>query len=196
MRQANLAAPLADTMLASYTGLLQTYPFRMNALSAGCIGALGDVIAQRIEAAREGTALSLDRLDKARTTQMFGFCCTWLGAPQVLWFRYLARIFPDGIAMKLPKTLLVHLGLMAPTTNTLFFAYREKLRGPDETFFSRYATRMRREFPSTTAYSLSFWTPVQAVNFTYVPLHLRPLYLNGMMVVWTTYLSIAGHRRY
>ena len=183
-------------MLASYTALLQAYPFRMNALSAGCIGALGDVIAQRIEGTREGKEPSLAHLNIARSTQMFGFCCTWLGVPQVLWFRYLARVFPDGSAMRLPKTLLVHLTLMAPTTNTLFYAYREKLRGPDETFLSRYATRMRREFPATTAYSLSFWGPVQAINFTYIPLHLRPLYLNGMMVVWTTYLSISGHRRY
>ena len=99
--------------------------------------------------------------------------------------------------MKLPKTLTVHLGLMAPTTNTLFFAYREALReAPPESWAARFATRMRREFPPTTAYSLLFWTPAQTVNFTLVPLHLRPLFLNSAMVVWTTYLSIAGHRRY
>ena len=55
---------------------------------------------------------------------MFAFCSAWLGAPQFVWFKFLARVFPDGTPYKLAKTLTIHLGLMAPTTNTLFFGYR------------------------------------------------------------------------
>jgi len=193
---AYIAAPLQQrpTMSATwraYQSALQSHPLRVNALSAGCIGAAGDSIAQNLEREHSGAPRDL-----RRTAEMFVFCSTWLGAPQALWFRFLHRVFPDGTAHKLAKTLTVHLGLMAPATNTLFFGYRELLRGPQESFPERYYERMRREFPATTAYSLCFWTPAQTVNFAYVPLHLRPLYLNSMMVVWTTYLSIAGHRRY
>lgn len=181
-------------MLVAYLRLLQSHPLRTNSASAGCIGAIGDSIAQRIEArGHEGA----DKFDMVRTAQMFAFCFTWMGAPQSIWFGGLARLFPEGTQYKLGKTLTVHLGLMAPTTNTLFFAYREAMRDePINTWASRFSLRMRREFPTVTARSLLFWTPAQTVNFMLVPLHLRPLYLNSMMVVWTTYLSIAGHRRY
>ena len=114
-----------------------------------------------------------------------------------LWFRYLSQRFPPGSPMWLQKTLAIHLLGCAPCTNVLFFAYREAMRIPHELQWAeRFATRMRREFPATTAYSLMFWTPAQTVNFRYAPLHLRPLYLNSAMVAWTTYLSLAGHRRY
>lgn len=176
----------------SYTALLQSHPLRTNSVSAGCIGALGDSVAQRIESDR---AAAVHVWDPLRSAQMFGFCFAWLGAPMSLWFRLLARTFPEGTPLKITKTLTVHLGLAAPTTNILFFGYREALRG-QASWPERFATRMRREFPATTAYSLLFWTPAQAINFTLVPLHMRPLYLNSAMVVWTTYLSIAGHRRY
>lgn len=174
---------------------LQSHPLRTNSLAAGFIGASGDGIAQQIEC-RYGDATS--NWDVVRTGQMFAFCCAWLGVPQVMWFRTLARRFPEGTPSRLRKKLAVHLGLMAPTTNALFFAYREALREShdDTSWAARYARRMQHEFPPTIAYSLCFWTPAQAINFTFVPLPLRPLYLNGMMVVWTTYLSIAGHRRY
>jgi len=182
-------------MWQAYLRLLQSHPLRTNSVSAGCIGAVGDSIAQHIEAShKHDDAKSFDPM---RIAQMSAFCFTWLGAPQSIWFGGLARRFPEGTPLKLQKTLFVHLGLMAPTTNTLFFGYREAMRdAPAETWASRFSLRMRREFPSTTAYSLLFWTPAQVVNFMLVPLHLRPLYLNSMMVVWTTYLSIAGHRRY
>lgn len=197
-RKGARSRPRRSRMLwQAYSRLLQTHPMRTNSLSAGCIGAVGDSIAQRIEASHGHKRGGGDKFDLQRTAQMSAFCCTWLGAPQYVWFRFLARCFPDGTTRKLPKTLLVHLGLMAPTTNTLFFAYREAMRdAPHETWAARFSLRMRREFPPTTAYSLLFWTPAQTVNFMLVPLHLRPLYLNSMMVVWTTYLSIAGHRRY
>ena len=184
---------MLSALWRGYSAALRDAPLRTNSLSAGCIGSIGDAFAQRIEASRDAVAWAWDPM---RTTQMFAFCSAWLGAPQFVWFRFLARLFPDGTPSKLAKTLTIHLGLMAPMTNTLFYAYRELLRGPNETFVSRYATRMRREFPATTAYSLCFWTPAQTFNFSYVPLHYRPLYLNSMMVVWTTYLSLSGHRRY
>ena len=181
-------------VMQTYLRLLQSHPLRTNSASAGCIGAIGDSIAQRIEARGHDGA---DKFDMMRTAQMFAFCSTWLGAPQSIWFGFLARLMPEGTQYKLGKTLTVHLGLMAPTTNTLFFAYREAMRDePIDTWASRLSLRMRLEFPTVTARSLLFWTPAQTVNFMLVPLHLRPLYLNSMMVIWTTYLSIAGHRRY
>jgi len=55
---------------------------------------------------------------------------------------------------------------------------------------------MWHEFGAVTANSCAFWVPAQFVNFRFVPLHLRPLYLNAGMVLWTAYLSIASHRSY
>ena len=178
----------------AYLSSLQTHPLRTNSIAAGVIGAVGDGIAQNIERRRQCTDAS--SWSPMRTCEMAVFCGSWLGAPQSLWFRFLSRKIPEGSPHKLAKTLGVHMGFMAPATNSLFFAYSEMRRGPNDTWSARFAERMRQEFPSTTAYSMCFWVPTHMLTFTLVPLHLRPLYLNTMMVVWTTYLSIAGHRRY
>ena len=83
-------------------------------------------------------------------------------------------------------------------SNALFFSYQEALKPETAlaTWAERYTTRMANEFPAVTGYSMLCWIPAQYVNFSYVPLHLRPLYLNTGMVLWTAYLSIAGHRKY
>ena len=118
-----------------------------------------------------------------------------MGAPQLVWYRWLHSL-PVGLVPK----LAIQLAVMPPSTVTLFFGYTEagkSVRGeaPWGTWQSRYFRRMEKEALSTVGYATFFWAPVQAFNFSRVPLQFRPLFLNCMMVVWTTYLSIVGFKR-
>ena len=166
--------------------LLESHPFRTTSISAAVITTAGDSIAQRLD----GTLEVNGGWDANRGGQMFGWGLSWMGTPQVLWFRWLQAHGPANLAAR----LALHLTTWAQLTNVSFYAYKEALNGPIETWLSRYERRVRTELPSTLCYSLMFWTPAQAVNFTRVPLTLRPLYLNCMMVVLTAYLSISGFR--
>ena len=53
---------------------------------------------------------------------------------------------------------------------------------------------MLHEYPTTTKYSMTFWPFAQAVNYSFVPLHLRTIYVNSLMVLWNAYLSLTGYR--
>ena len=118
-----------------------------------------------------------------------------MGAPQLLWYRWL-----HALPISLVPKLAIHLAIIPPCTTTLFFGYTEMGkslcgRASWETWRDRYLLRMRKELAPTVCYATMFWTPVQAFNFLRIPLQFRPLYLNCMMVLWTTYLSIAGYKR-
>ena len=176
----------------AYTSILQSHPIRTTTATASCITVAGDAIAQKIEASQEHCIASWDT---ARTAQMFAWGGVWMGAPQLAWFRWLHSL-PFGLVPK----LAIQLAVMPPATVTLFFGYTEagksiQGKAPWETWRSRYSLRMHKEAPTTVAYATMFWAPVQAFNFWRVPLQFRPLYLNCMMVVWTTYLSIVGFKR-
>ena len=192
-------------MWHAYSRALQSHPIRTNVASAGCISIAGDVLAQRIE---NGSSSSAPAWDARRGASLAVWGFEWMGAPATLWFRWLSTRFPtmiarpDGTSLhagNLGRVLLVHLTLFAPFTNAMFYGYKEAVSAQPTCGASwsiRFERRLRNEFVATTCYSWLFWTPAQAVNFTIVPLHFRPLYLNSLMVLWTAYLSFSGHRRY
>ena len=181
-------------MLRAYVQRLQTHPLSTNAASASIITIIGDALAQYLEQREQQRPASAVAWDPERTARMFCWGATWMGAPMSVYYRWLVARFGERVA---PKLLVNQLG-MAPLTNALFFSYQEALKPETAlaTWAERYTTRMANEFPAVTGYSMLCWIPAQYVNFSYVPLHLRPLYLNTGMVLWTAYLSIAGHRKY
>ena len=189
-------------MVRTYTACLHSHPLRTTALSASLISSTGDVLAQKIECG----SLSLATFDRQRTAMVGLWGLTWMGAPTTLWLRNLQARLPamaingDGTTTlhlgNLVRALAIHLGVFAPVTNAAFYGYKELFAGGWQSWAERYATRMQNEFITTTCFSWLFWTPAQALNFTLVPLHFRPIYLNSLMVLWTGYLSFSGHRRY
>ena len=128
------------------------------------------------------------------------------GIPGTLWFRWLSLRIPVYLpkpgateaALHVPslcRLLAVHLSLYAPASNAVFYGYKEAASGELATWTARYERRMRQEFVQTTTFSLMFWIPAQSINFTLVPLHLRPVYANSLMCVWNAFLSYSAHRR-
>ena len=54
--------------------------------------------------------------------------------------------------------------------------------------------KLESELLTTVTDSAKVWIPVNFLNFTIVPAHLRPLVLLSFSVFWNTYLSLAQHR--
>jgi hypothetical protein len=54
---------------------------------------------------------------------------------------------------------------------------------------SKAQSETRRNFFGTYIVDVSVWPPLQAINFTYVPLRFQLLYINSLMVFWNIFLS-------
>ena len=62
------------------------------------------------------------------------------------------------------------------------------------TWVSRWKTKLEEEFVRTQCIALCTWGPANAFVFYYVPLHYRVVVQVSVGVVWTSYLSMTGHR--
>jgi len=63
-----------------------------------------------------------------------------------------------------------------------------------EAAWSKIVQKWREEMLYTTQASASFWIPFNSINFSLVPVHLRPLTQCGAGVGWNCFLSLAQHR--
>jgi hypothetical protein len=63
-----------------------------------------------------------------------------------------------------------------------------------EMAWSTARLKLEAEFTNTMITSGSLWIPINIVNFSLVPPHLRPLVLMVCSTFWNCYLSLAQHR--
>lgn len=63
-----------------------------------------------------------------------------------------------------------------------------------EMAWSTARLKLESEFRQTITTSGSIWIPINIVNFSLVPMHLRPLVLMLCSTFWNCYLSLAQHR--
>jgi len=54
--------------------------------------------------------------------------------------------------------------------------------------------KLSTELLKTVGTSAVFWIPINYLNFTHIPTHLRPVTLMVCSVFWNCYLSLAQHR--
>lgn len=184
-------------MTSLVSRLLRERPFASNAALSGAVIVLGDLAAQTIERGHR------KEYDRKRLASM----AVWgavTAPPVVVWFRWLDRLFPPAAVS--PRAILTkvlfHQLTLAPTMNALFFGYVaavDRVPAPPARVLEKtlpvWRRKLQEDLLPVTARSLVWWLPVHVVNFLWVPPHARAVYTSCNLVVWTTYLSIVGHRK-
>lgn len=51
-----------------------------------------------------------------------------------------------------------------------------------------------KELPHTYLVDVALWTPVQLINFRFVPVLYQPLLVNGVNTGWNAYLSFVQNK--
>jgi len=179
---------------AKYNGWLQCYPLRTKMCTGLSIYAFGDSTMQRLEHRWSVDPKQGFRWDHWRTARMCVYGGLWLSPFLNVWYRVLDGIFvrcSPGIATSAGK-LLLDQSFAAPANMTMFYTINGlldhgSLTQVGETLESRLYPSMKRLW--------AVWIPVQAVNLTLVPYHLRVLVVNCVGVGWSLYLSWFGNRR-
>lgn len=55
--------------------------------------------------------------------------------------------------------------------------------------------RCKTNFHDAWAYAIVFWSPVQTINFVWVPAHLNGVFANTLCCFWVAFLSVLYHQR-
>lgn len=166
-------------MLSALAAASRRRPLAMSTLTAFGVVATGDAL---VQAVREPSINPRRSLVPASYSGL-------LAPIYVVWWRWLDVRFPGtGLSVVLKKAMANQLvtslpnnvGYMAWCTYWLEDGSREGI-----------GTRLRTELPSIVGAAFSFWMPMNAINFAWVPMHHRILFMSVANCAWAGWLSNA-----
>ena len=105
----------------------------------------------------------------------------------VVWYRYLERWFPGTSVIAVAKKLVVDEVAWGPLFTFIMF-YILPLA---ETLDNRSAMHeLKTKFVNAWLGSAAFWVIFQSVNFRYIPMRYRVIYLMGVSFFYDTFIAI------
>lgn len=137
---------------------------------------------------------SNNRLDLHRTAQVAVTGLVWSGPITHFWYALLENIYAflsqllniqhpvAGLCVK----LLLDAILFSPTVVAGYFIVRTILEGGN---WPQAKDKLRTKFKPTLIGAWKFWPAVNSVNFYFVPLQFRVLYMNILSLLWSGYLT-------
>eukprot|EP00877_Chromochloris_zofingiensis_P002350 jgi/Chrzof1/12115/Cz06g21270.t1 len=165
---------------ARYKQQLQQKPLRTKALTSACIASLSDVIAQRMIA---------KRYDWQRTVKMALYGLLWGGPSAHYWQEWLQRLFARKQGSLVPvQKVMVDQVTYGPLQNLIFMMFSAMaLNGAsvEETI-----QQMVRDFPSVQRQGWKVWPLAGIINYKFVPLECRVLFINLVALCWGTFLIV------
>lgn len=190
---------------------LQQRPYLTNWITGVALMGIGDRVAQEIEARdrprHSGPGAAAAELDEQRESwTRTGILSSWsaiISPWWTFWYRMLARRYPGNVVRWVAMTA----GLSVPF-NAAFFSYstaveslvtaalKREPRPAAEDVRDAVEAKLRSRLLPTVATSLAVWVPVNAANFTLVPLHNRNLVASAFACGWNVFLSLQQHHRH
>jgi hypothetical protein len=169
-----------------YSTSLENFPILTKSITAGCIFAFSDYLAQTMEK-KDRNSIDWRRL---ATSAAVGLCC--FGPAAHFWYAMVFRVFPaTGLVSTLQKASLGQL-FFGPSFTCVFFA--ASLLQTGQFSLSSWLRKIRTDLPGTWVSGLGFWPLVDLVSYSLVPVSYIPLFVNVCSLIWTIYLSSVSNR--
>ncbi|XP_060553543.1 protein Mpv17-like isoform X3 [Ruditapes philippinarum] len=167
-------------LLKAYQHALKVHPIRTAAISAGTLLSAGDVLAQLVVEKRP-----LEMYNVKRTIR-FAIFGTFFGGPMFsVWYSTLARKLGHTKYAALKMVACDQL-LFAPPFIAYFLIVMELMKGEG---LQDIKLKLQDDYGDVMKTNYKIWPAVQAMNFTFVPVHYRVLVVNLVSVGWNTYLA-------
>ncbi|KAK4202518.1 hypothetical protein QBC40DRAFT_43077 [Triangularia verruculosa] len=167
-------------MLAWYQARLAARPLLTQSITTSVLFGVGDVTAQQLVEKR-----GLANHDYLRTARMAGYGGLVFGPAATTWFRLLSRHvhFPGSPNKTILARVACDQGLFAPTFIGVFLSSMAVLEG------GSVGEKLSASYWPALSTNYLIWPFVQLVNFKFVPLQHRVLFVNVISIGWNCYLS-------
>lgn len=153
------------------------HPIITNMVIAGLLMALGDYIAQVLEARTKVKPKQADRTLRLAMTNAFV-----LAPMSIAWYSFL-----DSLELPLLFAVALDQCIWGAITNTTFFTVTKILEGHSLMVSLENA---RINVPKTLRTAFLIWPFVQIINLSLVPLEYRLVVMNIVNIPWSAYLSL------
>ncbi|KAI6232523.1 Mpv17-like protein [Aphelenchoides besseyi] len=172
--------------IASYQRWLVVRPLTTQALSAGCIGILGDATCQFLVDRR-----TIRDYDPIRGLRFFVLPTFYIAPILSQWFKVLDRI-PGNTRFSPLKRVMVDQLFFAPPFSASIIFNLHLLQGYS---ISQSWNKLREHFFDIYKRSILYWPFVQILNFSVVPLRYRVIVVQVAALVWNAFLSFKTQSR-
>jgi hypothetical protein len=182
-----MAIPLANFGKA-YASSLDARPILTKSVTAGCIFAVSDYLAQRLESSgsRE-RKINPTRLLTSAAVGLFYF-----GPAAHAWYNMIFQLLPGtSLVSTLQKAVMGQL-FFGPSFTCIFFA--TSLMQSGNFTIANWLRKIRQDLPGAWLAGASFWPLVDLVSFSVISKEWIPLFVNMCSLVWTIYLSSIANR--
>ena len=188
-------------MARRYNQCNEQMPTVVQAVTAGCIASVGDLICQTKEGHRFNWWLKMfgnreadssnyplkAGYDWMRTGRLAAFRLFIFGPCYSIWLRHLHRnvSFPSKWRTVTTQIILDQF-LMAPPFLSGFFMFMSLSEGNS---LDQSVERTKSTLWPTVKVNWCFWIPVQLINFGFVPKGLQVAFVSTIQVGWNAWLS-------
>ncbi|XP_041361077.1 protein Mpv17-like [Gigantopelta aegis] len=169
-----------------YMRMLEKYPLLTTAGTTGVLASTGDVASQMIIEKRGRN------YDPVRSARFLVFGCVCLGPILRGWYFVLDKAF-RGSRLAPIKMVLADQLLFAPNILWIFLTGMAALRGES---VEQIKTMLKRDYKSVLLNNYKLWPAAQIINFYFMPLHHRVLFVNFVALGWNTYLAWVSERHH
>lgn len=173
-----------------YVQSLERYPICTKSITAGCIFALSDWLAQTLSGEEHDNK---EKYDHRRTVAASLVGLLYFGPAAHFWYENIFKLFPaTGLVSTLQKALMGQL-FFGPSFTCIFFA--TSLIQSGEFTFGNWFRKIKSDLAGAWLAGAGFWPVVDLVSYSLVPPRFIPLFVNVCSLVWNVYLSIVANRR-
>jgi len=177
-------------LFKKYNQAILRSPYKTKMATAGVTYFLADNICQRFIEKKSKHSYSLDRSCRQ------GAIGALFAAPSLhIWHSSIlpkvikpiaGRFKPILLAVLLNETVLATYFI-----SFLLFSFEAVKKGNIRAGVENVKTK----FSTAIVTSMKFWTGISFINYGFIPIHLRPIYVNCWSVVWQSYLSYVANNK-
>ncbi|ETN38296.1 uncharacterized protein HMPREF1541_06327 [Cyphellophora europaea CBS 101466] len=166
-------------VLRWYQAKLAQRPLMTQAVMSAVLFGAGDTLAQQAVEKK-----GFRNQDVARTARMVGYGGLVFGPAATKWYQFLQKkINFSSNAATIAARVAADQTIFASTNMGVFLSTMAILEGGSP------AEKLKKSYVSGLTANWMLWPPVQAANFSIVPLEHRVLVVNVVSLGWNCYLS-------
>mmetsp|Transcript_11926 Transcript_11926/g.27849 ORF Transcript_11926/g.27849 Transcript_11926/m.27849 type:complete len:230 (-) Transcript_11926:597-1286(-) len=198
--EALLIAPAASGAWTWYKSMLVAQPLVTKSLTSSCIMGVSDVMCQKVVARATPEEERPSKLDSIRILHVAITGSVWSGPVTHYWYIILEKMYGAiakaaniqdpviGLVIK----LILDSTIFSSVTISGYFTVRSILEG---TGFKGASEKVRTRFLTTLFGAWKFWPLANAINFWFVPMQFRVLYMNVLSLFWTGWLTFVNSKK-
>lgn len=178
------------TLLAKYNKSLLNSPYKTKMITAGTTYCIADYICQSHIEKKPVEDYSVRRSLSQASVGAF-FAAPSLHVWHSIILPKVARLCTSNITRVLVSVCLNETVLATYFISCLLFSF-EALKTMN---VEAGVQNVEKKFTGALGSSMKFWTGISLVNYSLVPVHLRPVFVSCWSVIWQSYLSYVSNNQ-